>query len=55
MMLPLKYAIETIIKKPADLAALPVLQRAPEANNSHGFEILLIPPFPISPCPSGVI
>lgn len=55
MTLPLKYVIENSIKKPADLAALPVLYRAPKTNNGHGFEILLIPPFPISPRPSGVI
>lgn len=55
MTLPLKYVIENSIKKPADLAALPVLYRAPKTNNGRGFEILLIPPFPISPCPSGVI
>jgi len=55
MTLPLKHAIENNIKKPADLAALPALQKAPKANNGHRFEILLIPPFPISPRPSGVI
>lgn len=55
MTLTLKYFIENNIKKPADLAALPVLCTAPKANNGHGFEILLIPPFLVSLCPSGVI
>lgn len=55
MIQPFEYLKENNIKKPADLAALPALYRAPTANNGHSFEILLIPPFPISPRPSGVI